>query len=289
MSTACYAMVRGSVARFTLTDKFGAPIIGPKSTLTTKGIAVVAIDETTESLGSDLLRNDSDDPRILIRGVDQTIRYAATITLTNVDPDLVAMLTSQQAVADYSGNIVGNDVKTRVTVANFAMEIWSKLEPGSGHKYGYTLFPRLRGGRFGGFSFSDGAVTFQITGASTTRMSKWGLGPYLLVNIPDFAGWDNYPWDEFPWDTEPAGSDPSCDDSEVGPDDFPQGLPTPVGPNTHWLNFLLDQAPTPTCGAEPLVLPNIIIDGGDATTTTDDVIDGQFVDTSDGILDGGLA
>lgn len=271
MTTQCYAMVRGRVARFTLLDRRGTPIQGPASVVVTKGIATVEINESVETESDELLRNETDDPRIMLRGKNHPLGFLANIRLTKVDPDLISMLTNQSAVLNASGDAVGNDVNTRRITANFAMEVWTKLDRscGEGYQFGYTLFPRLRGGRLGGFSFENGAVTFTITGARTARMSKWGLGPYSLRR--DGGGWNVGPWDVLGWDESAMH----------------ERLGTPVGSHLHWRTMLLDRAPEPTCGAQPLY---DVIDGGTAAVTTPDIIDGGTAPfTTPDIIDGGMA
>ncbi len=47
-------------------------------------------------------------------------------------------------------------------------------------RWGYTLFPYLRGGRLSGFTFANGLVSFSLIGAQTRRASRWGVGPHDL-------------------------------------------------------------------------------------------------------------
>lgn len=237
MSTLCYAMVRGSVARFTLLDSCGAPLPGPRSVVVTKGIAQVSIEERVDTTGDQLLRNDEDVPRVLIRGETNTVGYGASIGLRGVDPEVVSLLTGQPLVTNAQGDVVGNDVLTRQAPSNFAMEIWSKLDqPVGDYTHGYTLFPRLRGGRLGGFSVAgNAAVSFSVNGARALRMSRWGSNPH------SGGGWDTVPWDVGAWDetTYPL-----------------------VGTRLHWRNMLTDFVPEPRCGAYllPETQPVYVID-----------------------------
>lgn len=300
MSTQCYAMVRGSVARFTLLDHRGAPVAGPDSVVVTKGVAQVALTEVTEAQASTLHRSDYDRPRVLLRGKTQTIGYGAEIKLLGVDPDLIYLLSGQSKVLNALGDVVGNDQKTRTPTVNFAMEIWSRLAaPVDGYNFGYTLFPRLRGGRLGGFSYGNSAVSFTVTGARTYRNAKWGYGPFDLTW--NGLGWDLTPWDTTPWDdasslfsscANPTAVDPGFGVGGFGEMSFGGDPPdqarlvSPVSRNLHWRNFLVATAPAPVCGAQGLF---DAIDGGSATLTSSDVLDGQFVVTSNDSTDGGQA
>lgn len=267
MATQCYAMVRGSVARFTLLDRRGAPVEGETSVVTTKGIAQVQINEATTDQSLDLMRDEEDRPRVLLRGKTETTGYTADISLAGVDPDLIWMLTGQPRVTNAAGDVVGNDATLKLPVRHFAMEVWSRLtSPVNGYLYGYTLFPRLGGGVLGGFAFSNGAVSFSINEARSRRVSKWGFGPYTLR-------WDGESW-------HPCGLVP-IDESVMY-----NRMGKAVGSHTHWRTFLVDSAPVPQCGAQPLY---DVIDNGFADHTSTDVVDGQFVITSSDIIDGGGA
>lgn len=304
MTTHCYAMTRGRVARFTLLDTKGAPVEGEQSVVVTKGIAAVAINEVVESQGHELVRNDEDTPRVLLRGKNRTIGYTTDISLRGVDPDLLTMLTNQPTVQNVHGDTVGNDIQIKRPVSNFAMEVWTKLaEPVNGYTFGYTLFPRIRGGRLGGFSINNGALDLTIKGARTSRMSKWGSGPYALRW--NGGGWDINPWDTDLWDEAVTRCTPGSDianpfgewgfgewdfgggSATPDPDRIYQRLGSPIGNSTHWRNFLLDWAPSPICGAQPLY---DVVDGGDAAFTTEDIIDGEFADSiATDTLEGGYA
>lgn len=310
MTAHCYAMVRGSVARFTLLDACGAPVVGSPSMIVTSGISKISINERTENRGTDLIRSGREDPRILFRGKTQTMGYTADLDLCGVDPDLLWLLTGQSRVTNYNGDVVGNDATTKLPVANFAMEVWSRLaQPVNGYTYGYTVFPRIRGGRVGGFSFGNGGLNLSITGARTVRMSKWGVGPYNLRG--DSAAWDTMGWDTGPWDAVGGSSGSRCSTGALAPEEQGFGLDAfgmmpfgggpfvgspiherlgqPIGSHTHWRQFLLDWAPSPMCGAQTL---SDTIDNGTAAEPHPldiNTVDGQFVYTSADITDGGFA
>lgn len=288
MATDCYSMVRGSVARFTLLDHRGNPVIGPSSVITTKGITTVAVNEIIESRATALMRTPYDDPRVITRERTNTIGFSADIALCGVDPDLIHMLTGQSRVTNALGDVVGNDAELRSRVVNFSMEVWSKLtQPVDGYSFGYTVFPRIRGGRVSGFSFKNGAIDFAVTGSRTYKNNKWGYGPYDLF-------WDGGTWNcatppvmvDLGFGVGPFGSMPFGDSSSgVLRVDYPRQA-RPVSKNLHWRNMLVAQVPEVAPGAQPLsdVIDNFfsapgsqtpdILDGGTSASTSSDVVDG---------------
>lgn len=225
MTTNCYAMARGRVARFTLLDPCGNPIVSAGTTIVTKGITTVQIDENTTARSHEMLRDERGLGRVLLRGSETTTGYEATIDLVGTDPALISLLTGQPHVTNAHGDVVGNDITTRLPARSFAMEVWSNLTPAiNDYSYGQTLFPRLRGGRITGVRFAaDSSVSFQIVGARTVRLPKWGTGPHTKV-----SGWDALGWDTEGWDITADDVDPL------------------VTKNLHWRNRLVRFAPEPT-------------------------------------------
>lgn len=218
MATKCYAQVRARVARFTLIDPCGSPGV---SSIVTNGITAIRINERLDTVGADVRKDEvRETPRLRLMGREDTVGYEVDLDLCGVNPDLIAMLTKQAVVVNAAGDVVGNDATLRTPAPSFALEVWSKLSPAvDDYRYGYTVFPRLKGGRVSGFEFTNGAVNFKVAGARTLRHSKWGLGPYTN------SGWDMVGWDLGGWDAE-----------------APQG--DWIGKNTHWRSSLSATAPT---------------------------------------------
>lgn len=206
MPATCFAMVRGSVVRITRLDAQGRILAGPRASLVTDGVARVRINQkVSESQG---FRQSTPDGglRVYLPATPELPDYDAEITLVGTDPDAVEMLTGSPVVTNSAGDIVGFESRVRQTQqAAFALEVWAHLaDPVMGYNYAYTVFPFLKGGRLGGFSFGEGAVTFTVRGARIKRGSKWARGPYVL-NSPGVSGWDGGGWDGGGWDVAPSG------------------------------------------------------------------------------------
>lgn len=225
--TKCYAQVRGSVIRVTRLDACGNPVIGSSTTVVSKKVSTVTIDEVTEDGENIRDRNFGGELCIVDDVPTQILGYTGEIALCGVDPDLINIFTGQAVVLDAEGNAVGFGVDTGVDLDGFgfAVEVWSRLagqacEDDGNRPYGYTVFPFFKGGRIGGFSFENASVNFTITGAQTQDGNGWGVGPYDVVR--DALG------------------DPS-----------PLLVPLPV--NRHWQNQITTLAPPAAdCGAVAL-------------------------------------
>lgn len=172
--------------------------------------------------------------------------------------------------SEYTPDVVGFDA-VRLPAKAFAMEVWSKLDQpcsstgygfgdgpfGEGpfggprsQRYGYTVFPFLKGGTLSGFQFSNGLVSFNLIGAQTRRGPKWGYGPYDLEG--SYAR-----------------------------------LNTKVSRTTAWRTFTTTALPpVERCGIQTL---RDVLDNGTAADPGTDTIDGQFVVTSSDIIEGGNA
>ena len=227
MSTQCYAQVRGRVIRVTRLDGCGNPDPGASAVVVSKRVSTVAIGEVTDDGTNIRERNFGDELCIVDDAFTQIIGYTADLTLCGVDPDLVSLLTGQPVVTNAAGDIVGFDASTNIDLDSFgfAIEVWSRIaggacDPSGNRPWGYTVFPFLKGGRIGGFSFENGAVQFTISGAQTRDGNGWGVGPYDV-------------------DRDLVGS--------------PAPLDTALGENTHYRNILVTlDPPEASCGAFPL-------------------------------------
>lgn len=224
MSTKCYAQVRGSVIRVTRLDACGNPDPGASAVAVSKRISTVTVNEVTDSGTNIRERNFGDELCIVDDAFDQIIGYTIEVALCGVDPDLVSLFTGQPVVRNAAGDVVGFDATSDIDLDSFgfSLEVWSRIagsacDP-SGHRpWGYTVFPFLKGGRVGGFSFENGAVKFTISGAQTRDGNGWGVGPFDV-------------------DRDISGN--------------PAPLHSPLGVNAHYRNIQVTlDPPTASCGA----------------------------------------
>jgi hypothetical protein len=224
VTTKCYAQVRGSVIRVTRLDSCGNPDPGASAVVVSKRISTVTINEVTDDGTNIRERNFADELCIVDDAFTQIIGYTVDLALCGVDPDLVSLITGQPVVLNAAGDIVGFDATTDIDLDSFgfAVEVWSRIAgsacDASGFRpWGYTVFPYLKGGRVGGFSFENGAVQFTLSGAQTRDGNGWGVGPF------------------------------DVDRDEL---DAASPLNSALGENTHYRNILVTlDPPTEACGA----------------------------------------
>jgi hypothetical protein len=229
VATEGFAQVRGRVIRATKLDACGIPDPGQSAVVVSKRVSSVTIDEVTDSGTNIRERNFGDELLITDDSYDQTLGYTAAINLCGVDPSLISLFTGQPVVTNANGDIVGFDARTGIDLDGFgfALEVWSKIagsacDPSGRRKWGYTVFPFIKGGRLGGFSFENAAVQFSITGAQTRDGAAWGTGPFRV-------------------------------DRGAGPAFAPSPLFTPLTATTHYRNQLVTlDPPVASTGAFPI-------------------------------------
>lgn len=224
MVTECYSPVRGKVIRVTMLDACGVPDPGASAVVVSKRISSVAIEEVTDS-GTNIRERAFDDSLCIVDDAyEEVIGYTANTALCGVDPGLISLMTRQPVVLNAGGDVVGFDATTTVNLDDtaFSLEVWSRLagsacDASGFRKWGYTVFPFLKGGRLGGFSFENGPVQFNIANAQTRDGNGWGSGPF------------------------------DVDRDEAG---LPIPLFTPLGANTHFRSIVVTlDPPEASCGA----------------------------------------
>lgn len=120
--------------------------------------------------------------------VDQTVERQLRwidweLTLCNVDPDLVNIITGEPLVlsdAVVPVSIGWSTTETGPLNSFFGMEMWVNTGddcPAGVLKYGYMVMPRNVGATVNGLTLENGNINVTISGR-TKRSSPWALGPY---------------------------------------------------------------------------------------------------------------
>jgi hypothetical protein len=190
--TKSFAPIRGKAFRLTRLDECGVPVIGPSTTRVSKGFVSINTkfsfskpnDVSVTTADNMLAFNEPGNPQLQNIAVD--------ISFTQVDPDVLGVITGWQTVVDGLANGVGYRANSGIQLtAPWALEVWTDVAGvfcGTGDKpYGYTLFPFLRGGTLTDFNIDSGAATIGIS-SNTREGAGWGTGPYNVVDVSSTPG-----------------------------------------------------------------------------------------------------
>lgn len=187
MATYCLKPIRGNVMRLTKLDACGAPIHGPKATVTSSGFVSVEVTMEFEDPTEYKLKGANDQFIVNDRGRPLLKWATLVINMGNVDPDVYNISTGSPLVMNDAAvpEAVGFRVREAV-FGNFALEVWTDLsgQPCSGGSaaYGYALFPWIVDASVGDFTIQNELLTFPISQARTHNASLWGVGPYNVDN-----------------------------------------------------------------------------------------------------------
>lgn len=186
MTTVCYTPWKIPRIRATQLNSCGQPVTGC-STVVSDGIISVEMTKEYEDREEFFVKNG--DGVFCVRETNPPILkwINLVITLCNVDPDLVAIMTSEQRVYDNADTPNATGYSTdegSAANANFALEGWTRLSNTGvactgGVEYGYSLWPWVVEGTVGDITFENGAANF-VVNARTHANSLWGTGPYFV-------------------------------------------------------------------------------------------------------------
>lgn len=189
-------VVRGKRLRVTRVDRCGMPLAGPQSTLVTKGFVTVTYSQAMKD-AEDLEQTNADGEICVADRTPPQIKWATVnITLCDVDPALLALMTGMPQVLDHDNDPVGFRINREIqTDQGFALELWSGTagddcqEPTDDSileatepvmDYGYWLAPAVVEGVIGDIEIGASVTTFTVSGRAVSA-PRWGRGPYEVV------------------------------------------------------------------------------------------------------------
>lgn len=200
-----FAMVRGRVIRVTRLSPDGSS--HPSGDyVTTNAVARVEVVERTYSHSDSPDVDDQDRVVFVPHEWEETVGYTVDIDLLRADPDILNIVSGNPLITDAEDTVVGFGVDALVEPPTFALEIWTRLaQPcANGSRWGYTLFPRLTGGRLTGLSMEKALVQFRISGASCQRAPIWEPVGASNAFVPGF-GEGGFGAEPFGYGGEPNG------------------------------------------------------------------------------------
>lgn len=195
MPTTQWPSVRGTRMRLTRLDECCAvlPVATPCAYLVSKGFVSVAYSPEISEAEEIELKNASGDVCVSDPGCDVVKWVNLTLSLCNVDPDILNFVTGSPIVLDIGGNNVGNRIQSgKACETNFALEVWTDI-PGAvcsssaAKQYGYFLAPCIGGGVLGDWTIENDALNLELT-AKARSGSSWGNGPWDVDDSTVAAG-----------------------------------------------------------------------------------------------------
>lgn len=246
---ATYSVVKGKRLRATRVDACGLPQAGPASQLVTTGFVTVQLQRVNKD--AEDLEQQNAEGRVCVadRTPPELKWFNVTLTLCNVDVELLNMFTDDPIVLDYANRPVGfRTTKTVPVDQGVAVEVWSGTGSDTctvpeddsifdavgdtGLTYGYFLVPVIKEGIMGDIEIGASVATFTVSGITAVG-TRWGRGPYNVIE-----------------------QDPSL---------TPGRLAEPIGIDEHLHTQVVRIAPPPaTDGATDLIIPRPYIESGPA-------------------------
>lgn len=220
--TQCVSPIKAEVARFTLVDECGVPILG-------SGSAQITVDAFTQITNTPnyeegqrfLLRKANGEPCVNQRDPGFFNWLVQVTTLCSLDPDLLAAVTGDHVLtstvgAESIGVAFGEGLLTR----RFSKEVWQPVsgegacDPGGLQRFVYWAFPNEGDAQLQAFNFENDVFTFGFQSITRAASTLWDLGaPWLDGN--DVVSWG--PGKHFAFAvTTVAPPEPGCGAVEIG-------------------------------------------------------------------------
>lgn len=179
-----WSSVRGTRMRLTRLDECCAPLATATTCafLVSKGFVSVAYSPEISGAEEIELKNANGDICVSDPGCDVLKWVNLTLSLCNVDPDILSFVTGSPLVLNSAGNSVGNRIQTgQACQVNFGLEVWTDI-PGQdcaagAKQYGYFLAPCIGGGILGDWTIENDALNLELN-AKARSGAGWGSGPW---------------------------------------------------------------------------------------------------------------
>lgn len=227
--TVCFSGIKASRIRLVRLDSCGRPVEGPSSVAVSSGFVTVTATADIEEGEEFLVKNAGGEPCINEKDCDFLKRYNLTINFCKVDPTVLELTTSQRALLNGDGDVIGTAYGSSIQCEDgWSLELWQKLAAADCDDgvqlWNYWAWPWLTSGTLGDLTFENGPFTFDVN----ARSKAVGTGT---------------------WDATPGTGDESLGPFSV----FPVGAGLLKG--EHLAHILTDvQPPADACGTVALDL-----------------------------------
>ena len=198
--TTCYSAIKATHIRLVRLDSCGAPVAGPSSVVVSKGFVSVTATAEIEEGEEFLVKNASGDPCINEKDCDFLKRFNVVINFCKVDPTLLELTTSNRALTDAGGDVIGTAIGSSIQCEDgWSLELWQKVAgqdscaAGAVAQYSYWAFPWLTSGILGDLTFENGPFSFDVNARSkgvgsgtwdaTPTVGAESRGPFSVLPV----------------------------------------------------------------------------------------------------------
>ena len=187
MATKTLRSIKGRRMRLTALDECGAPdLTSPCGSIVTSGFVSVVWSDEVETGEEFTQKNAWGDFCIAEKDGNRAKWVNVTITMCEIDPEVLVMLGG--AVPNYNdtGDIVGAFFTRDPNPLSFAIEVWTKkagtdaCAPGGGDpEWGYFAGFNVRNGMLDGdLTIENAPMTLGLKGELYGASATWATGPY---------------------------------------------------------------------------------------------------------------
>lgn len=189
MSSLCGTPIFATRGRVTKVSACGVPVTGAGNAAVTGGLVSTQIQPQNQDGTEIVVLNGAGEMCVGTKSPTQLKWNQVTITLCNVDPELIALLTGDTLVLnDATPTPVAVGLQQRrstYATAKFAWETWTGTQnmgcSGTNPWLGYSLLPFVVDGVMSDITFQNGAANAVIV-ARTENGTGWGVGPWDVLN-----------------------------------------------------------------------------------------------------------
>ena len=194
MPTQCFTPWKIPIIRITNLNSCGVPQTGC-TVVATDSIISVEMEPEYEERQDFFKKNGDGTFCVQVTNPPIFKWYNVTVTICNVDPDLIALTTGEQRVYDDAAVPNAHGWSTDVGAAansNFALEGWTRLANTSvpctgGVEYGYGILPWVTQATIQAMTLQNDTTDLVIAGRTQVG-SPWGTGPYFVDYSDNPAG-----------------------------------------------------------------------------------------------------
>jgi hypothetical protein len=200
MPTRCVSPIKADTIRVTLLDACGAPITGDESAqVTTKSFTEITNAPNYEEGQRFLQRKANGEPCVNERDQGFLNWVEQTVNLCTLDPDLVAIVTGDDIIADGADNI-GVIMGGELLTAKFSVELWQPVggsdacSAGGTQRYVYWAFPHSTDAQIQEFTFTNDVFTLGYMSITKPASNDWFVGDPWLADNPASTWGPNKHW-----------------------------------------------------------------------------------------------